>query len=84
MIRKTITKNPGKLFWFYEEAVFKLETAFFYYYPFGMGMPGRKYSADGAHRYGSNGKKNNNDVKGEGNQQDYGMRVYDPKSIKRL
>lgn len=32
-----------------------------------------------AYRYGFNGKENDNEVKGEGNQQDYGMRVYDPR-----
>ena len=48
------------------------------YYPFGMGMPGRKYDA-GSYRYGFNGKENDNEVKGEGNQIDYGMRVYDPR-----
>src|SRR5690606_17172303 len=53
------------------------------YYPFGMMMPGRKYSA-GSYRYGFNGKENDNDVKGEGNQQDYGMRVYDPRLGKFL
>jgi RHS repeat-associated protein len=46
------------------------------YYPFGMQMPGRNYNAAG-YRYGFNGKENDNEVKGEGNQQDYGMRVYD-------
>lgn len=49
------------------------------YYPFGMQMPGRKYSQSSSYRYGFNGKENDNDVKGEGNQQDYGMRVYDPR-----
>jgi len=29
------------------------------------------------YRYGFNGKENDNEVKGEGNQQDYGMRIYD-------
>ncbi|WP_354028049.1 RHS repeat-associated core domain-containing protein [Chitinophaga sp. OAE865] len=33
----------------------------------------------GVYRYGFNGKENDNEVKGEGNQQDYGMRVYDPR-----
>jgi RHS repeat-associated protein len=42
---------------------------------FGMQMPGRKLSA--GYRYGFNGKENDNEVKGEGNQQDYGMRIYD-------
>jgi len=40
-----------------------------------MQMPGRKLS--GGYRYGFNGKENDNEVKGEGNQQDYGMRIYD-------
>ena len=48
------------------------------YYPFGMMMPGRKYTAEDGYRYGFNGKENDNEVKGEGNQQDYGMRIYDP------
>ena len=41
-----------------------------------MLMPGRKFSSD-KYRYGFNGKENDNEVKGDGNQQDYGMRVYD-------
>jgi RHS repeat-associated protein len=45
-----------------------------------MVMPGRKYTApNGNYRFGFNGKENDNDVKGEGNQQDYGMRIYDPR-----
>jgi RHS repeat-associated protein len=40
-----------------------------------MQMPGRKLS--GGYRYGFNGKENDNEVKGEGNQQDYGARIYD-------
>lgn len=47
------------------------------YYPFGMSMPGRKFSDANRYRYGFNGKENDNEVKGEGNQQDYGMRIYD-------
>ena len=42
-------------------------------------MPGRKFSAGTGYRYGFNGKENDNEVKGEGNQQDYGMRIYDPR-----
>jgi RHS repeat-associated protein len=30
------------------------------------------------YRYGFNGKENDNEVKGEGKEQDYGMRMYDP------
>jgi RHS repeat-associated protein len=44
-----------------------------------MLMPGRGYSATEAYRYGFNGKENDNEVKGEGGQQDYGMRIYDPR-----
>jgi RHS repeat-associated protein len=42
-----------------------------------MSMPGRTFSAGSGYRYGFNGKENDNEVKGEGNQQDYGMRIYD-------
>ena len=44
-------------------------------YPGGEGS----YEAYGYYRYGFNGKENDNDVKGTGNQQDYGMRIYDPR-----
>lgn len=42
-------------------------------------MPGRKYLAPNANkpRYGFNGKENDNEVKGDGNQIDYGNRIYD-------
>jgi RHS repeat-associated protein len=46
------------------------------YYSFGMVMENRDYS-NSDYRYGFNGKENDTDVKGKGNQQDYGMRVYD-------
>ena len=36
------------------------------------------------YRYGFNGKENDNEVKGEGNQQDYGFRIYDPRIAKFL
>ncbi|MBS1663436.1 MAG: hypothetical protein JST68_20505 [Bacteroidetes bacterium] len=56
------------------------------YYPFGMIMPGRNVTAAGAgnYRYGFNGKENDNEVKGVGDQIDYGMRVYDPRVGKFL
>ena len=40
------------------------------YYPFGMGMGGRSYSA-GDYRYGFNGKENFSN----GNDYDYGFRI---------
>ena len=48
-------------------------------------MPGRKYTLPAsAYRYGFNGKENDNEIKGEGNQQDYGFRIYDPRLGKFL
>ncbi len=35
-------------------------------------------------RFGFNGKENDNEVKGNGSQQDYGMRIYDPRLGKFL
>jgi RHS repeat-associated protein len=50
-----------------------------------MQMPGRKYSsASSSYRYGFNGKENDKEVKGEGNQQDYGLRIYDPRLVRFL
>ncbi|PSL42293.1 RHS repeat-associated protein, partial [Chitinophaga niastensis] len=49
------------------------------YAPFGMQMVGRRWNLAGVYRYGFNGKENDNEVKGDGNQQDYGMRIYDPR-----
>jgi len=50
------------------------------YYAFGGQMAGRGYDLNNAaYRYGFNGKENDNEVKGAGNQQDYGMRIYDPR-----
>ena len=49
-----------------------------------MMQTGRKYYATDSYRYGFNGKENDNEIKGEGNQQDYGMRIYDPRLGKFL
>ena len=55
------------------------------YYPFGCQIPGRKYSqAIRGYPYGFNGKENDSDVKEEGNQQGYGMRIYDPSFVSFL
>ena len=53
------------------------------YYAFGMQMPERTITT-GNYSYGFNGKENDNEVKGDGNQQDYGFRVYDPRVGKFL
>jgi RHS repeat-associated protein len=41
-------------------------------------VPNRHGSSD-SYRYGFNGKENDNEVMGEGNFQDYGMRMYNPR-----
>src|SRR5438270_13538114 len=55
------------------------------YYPFGMDMPGRHYPGkvlapltQGAYRYGFNGKERDWEDYGDGNQYDYGARIYNP------
>jgi RHS repeat-associated protein len=53
------------------------------YYAFGMLEPGRTFNG-GNYRYGFNGKENDNDVKGAGDQLDYGSRIYDPRVGKFL
>jgi RHS repeat-associated protein len=45
------------------------------YYPFGMQMPGRKYSVSSAYRYGFNGRENEKDI--NSGSLDYGARIYD-------
>lgn len=54
------------------------------YYPFGMMMNERKYALGDGYRYGFNGKENDNEIKGTGNQQDYGARIYDPRVARWL
>jgi RHS repeat-associated protein len=51
------------------------------YYPFGMLQYARSWTEPsvGNYRFGFNGKENDNEVKGVGDQIDYGMRVYDPR-----
>ncbi|GAB2700591.1 hypothetical protein GCM10027037_26800 [Mucilaginibacter koreensis] len=54
------------------------------YYAFGALQPGRQVATD-TYRYGFNGKENDNDAgKGLGNEQDYGMRIYDPRIARVL
>jgi RHS repeat-associated protein len=49
-----------------------------YYYPFGSLKASRSASTSN-YRYGFNGKEMDNEVKGNGNHYDYGMRMYDPR-----
>ena len=51
-----------------------------HYYPFGMVQPGRSYSQNSiGYRYGFNGKEKDDEVKGPGDQYDFGSRIYDPR-----
>jgi RHS repeat-associated protein len=50
---------------------------------FGSLLPGRQANS-GDYKYGFNGKENDNEIKGTGNQQDYGFRIYDPRLGKFL
>lgn len=55
------------------------------YYPFGMLSRVALPSGNKSYTFGFNGKMNDNEVKGGlGNQQDYGMRIYDPRIGKFL
>ena len=47
------------------------------YYPGGMLMPGRKYSATNGYRYGFNGKEKDNETHGDANAYDFGARILD-------
>ena len=49
-----------------------------------MLMPHRSYASTANYRFGFNGKENDNESKGLGNQQDYGNRIYDPRLGKFL
>ncbi|WP_317044846.1 RHS repeat-associated core domain-containing protein, partial [Flavobacterium columnare] len=48
------------------------------YYPFGSLVPNR-HSSSNQYRYGFNGKENDDELMGEGNWQEYGMRMYNPR-----
>jgi len=74
-IGKSTGTYPGPALW-YEADVLSTQQ----YYPFGMLMPGRQYTVGSYdYRYGFNGKEGDDEVKGDDNQQDYGMRIYDPR-----
>jgi RHS repeat-associated protein len=54
------------------------------YYPFGMLSRVSLPNSGKTYKFGFNGKMNDDDVKGLGNQQDYGFRIYDPRIGKFL
>ncbi len=51
------------------------------YYPFGMEMPGRSWTADSTdeYRFGFNGMEKDNSLKGSGNSYNFNARMYDPR-----
>ena len=74
--RKIAAKSPSSprtVFFYFAEVKSAQD-----YYPFGQIIEARS-SASYKYRFGYNGKENDNEVKGVGDQQDYGMRIYDPR-----
>ena len=53
------------------------------YYPFGMQMPGRTYTATGGHRYGFGGQMKDDEVYGSGNSYTAIFWQYDPRLGRR-
>ena len=49
------------------------------YYPFGMVLPKRSWSAGGRYRFGFNGKEQDDAWNGDGNMLNYGFRIDDPR-----
>ncbi|WP_121356796.1 RHS repeat-associated core domain-containing protein [Flavisolibacter nicotianae] len=45
----------------------------------GSGGSGASLYADGGYRYGFNGKEQDSEISGDGNQYDYGFRIYNPR-----
>ncbi len=73
--KKIGVEGSGEVAYYHAEILSSNE-----YYAFGMQIPSSSYSESSLkYRYGFNGKENDSEVKGEGNQQDYGMRIYDPR-----
>src|SRR5687768_9460722 len=51
------------------------------YYAFGMLMPNRNFTTEN-YRFGFNGKENENNITGIGNSLDFGLRVFNPRTIR--
>ncbi len=71
--RKIAVTSTGSLIDYYEAEVISAND----YYPFGMMMPGRKFSASDSYRYGFNGKEQDHETTGT-TTYDYGYRIYNP------
>jgi RHS repeat-associated protein len=53
------------------------------YYPFGMLMPGRKFTAGGGYRYGHGGQEKTDEISGIGNHYTAEYWEYDPRLGRR-
>lgn len=49
------------------------------FYPFGFKMPNRQWS-NGSYRFGFNGKEEDDEAKGDGNELNYEKRIYHPRT----
>jgi hypothetical protein len=74
-----VDQNSHGVIDYYTSDVFSAQD----FYPFGFKIPGRTYNAT-TYRYGFNGKEEDDEVKGDGNELDYGARVYDPRWYKTV
>jgi len=70
--QKLAIDNSGPIAYYNAEVM-----TFTDYYPFGSVMSERTWEAGEGYRYDFNGKEKNNEVKDEGNQQNYGFSIYD-------
>lgn len=76
---KTAIAGSGGLIDHYEANVVSAQD----YYPFGMMMAGRKWSAGEKYRYGFNGQEKSTEIKGEGNSYTAQFWEYDPRIGRR-
>lgn len=74
LLEKINGTKDGKVDWYVADVLTAGD-----YYPFGMGMSGRKFSAGGKYRYGFNGKEEDYEIEG---QEDYGFRIYDKRLVR--
>jgi RHS repeat-associated protein len=72
--------NTGNLFTDYYTADFVSSQE---YYPFGSLVPGLNTNTD-EYRFGFNGMEKDDEVSGNGNQYDYGFRIYNPRIARFL
>jgi RHS repeat-associated protein len=72
--KKGVDKDGDGVVDYYEPIVLSATD----FYSFGSPQPGRTFKTED-YRYGYNGKEKDAEVKGDGNEYDYGFRIYDPR-----